>query len=70
MSDFPNQVGVQPAPAVEGDFASSNPRFSVLFGPGGAVAGPLGLVIGRFCWRSSTALRGPQARSRWSQPRF
>lgn len=61
MSDFPNQVGVQPAPAVEGDFASTNPRGSLLAGPGGFVAGASGLVIGRFCWRSSTALDGDNA---------
>ena len=61
MSDFPNQVGVQPAPAFEGDFASSNPRGSVLFGPGGAVAGPNGLTVGRFCWRSTTSLDGDGA---------
>ncbi len=61
MSDFPTQVGVQPAPAVEGDFASSNPRNSVLAGPGGFVAGASGLTIGRFCWRSQTALDGDGA---------
>lgn len=61
MSDFPSQVGVQPAPAVAGDFASANPRGSALFGPGGAIAGPSGLVVGRFCWRSSTALDGDNA---------
>lgn len=52
MGDFPNQVGVNPAPAVEGDFASANPRSMVLAGPGGLVAGNNGLVIGRFAWLS------------------
>lgn len=47
---FQTQVTNQPAPAVEGDFASQNPRWSVDFGPGGAVAGPSGLLVGRACW--------------------
>lgn len=47
---FQTQVSVQPAPAVEGDFASQNPRYTVDFGPGGAVAGPNGVVVGRACW--------------------
>lgn len=46
------QVNVQPAPAVAGDFASSNPRASVLAGPGGLVAGPNGCSVGRFAWAS------------------
>jgi hypothetical protein len=50
MPDFPNQVNTVPAIGVEGDFASSNPRFSTLSGPGGFVAGPSGVTIGRFCW--------------------
>lgn len=47
---FQTTVGVQPAPAVLGDFASTNPRQSVLAGPGGLVAGALGLTVGRFAW--------------------
>jgi hypothetical protein len=47
---FQSQVNVSPAPAVEGDFAGANPRFTVLAGPGGLVAGPSGCTIGRFCW--------------------
>lgn len=43
-------VYTQPALGVAGDFASTNPRFTVLDGAGGAVAGPLGLTIGLFCW--------------------
>jgi hypothetical protein len=50
MVDFPNQVNTQPALAVEGDFASTNPRFTVDAGPGGLVAGPSGVTVGRFCW--------------------
>ncbi len=50
MADFPNQVATQPAIAVEGDFSNTNPRFTVSAGPGGLVAGPGGVTIGRFCW--------------------
>jgi hypothetical protein len=58
MGDFPNQIGVQPAPAVEGDFASANTPFTVLAGPGGFVAGASGVTIGRFAWNVATALDG------------
>lgn len=48
---FQTQVGAQPAPGVEGDFASTNMnQYSVLAGPGGLVAGPDGLTAGRFAW--------------------
>ncbi len=50
MPDFPNQVNTQPAFAVEGDFIDTNPRFTVDAGPGGLVAGPGGVTVGRFCW--------------------
>ena len=50
MGGFQNVVNITPAPAVEGDFASSNPRASVLAGPGGLVAGPGGVTVGRFGW--------------------
>lgn len=45
-------INTQPAPAVAGDFATTNPRASALFGPGAAVAGSSGLVIGLFCWQT------------------
>lgn len=47
---FQGQVNVQPAVAVAGDFASTNPRNSVLAGAGGLVAGPNGVTVGRFAW--------------------
>ncbi|WP_233868702.1 structural cement protein Gp24 [Paraburkholderia adhaesiva] len=50
---FQQQVYVQPSPAVEGDFASANPRASVLAGPGSLVAGPDGVMVGRFAWAAS-----------------
>lgn len=47
---FQNQVNQQWAPAVEGDFASANPRATVLAGPGGLVVGAAGATVGRFGW--------------------
>lgn len=47
--NFQKQVNSQPAPAVEGDFASTNPRYSVLAGPNGIVAGSL-LIVARAAW--------------------
>jgi hypothetical protein len=54
MPDFQASVNIQPAPAVEGDFCSADPRASVLAGPGQLVAGPNGCVVGRFAWLDST----------------
>lgn len=54
--NFQTFVGTQPAPAVAGDFASANPRFSVDAGPGGLVAGASGLFVGRFAWWSQSQL--------------
>ena len=50
---FQTAVSVNPAPAIAGDFASTNPRHSVLAGPGGIVAGAAGLTVGRFAWLQS-----------------
>lgn len=47
---FQRQVNLAPALAVEGDFASANPRASVLAGEGGLVAGATGVTVGRFAW--------------------
>lgn len=47
---FQTQVGPQPAPAIEGDFASQNPYFTFDAGPGGLVAGSGGVTVGRFAW--------------------
>lgn len=47
---FPSTVqGVQ-AFAVPGDFADQNPRATVDAGPGGLVAGALGVAVGLFAW--------------------
>lgn len=47
---FQTQVNIMPAPAVAGDFASANPRASVLNGPGDPVAGANGVTVGLFAW--------------------
>lgn len=47
---FQNLVNLTPPPAVNGDFASTNPRAVVLAGPNGLIAGPQGLTIGQFAW--------------------
>lgn len=47
---FQRQVNLTQAPAVAGDFASSNPRATVLAGPGGLVAGAAGVTVGKFAW--------------------
>lgn len=64
MSNFQTQVNLQPAPAVAGDFASANPRATVLAGPGGLVAGSAipsgltigGVLVGRFAWAVAGAV--------------
>ena len=56
---FQTQVNINPAPALAGDFASANPRASVLAGPGALVAGPAGVVIGRFAWATSNGTTDP-----------
>lgn len=53
---FQTQVYGQPAPAVLGDFADSNPRFHVSAGPGGLVAGASGVTVGRFAWLSPSSI--------------
>lgn len=54
---FQQQVNVQPAIGVAGDFASTNPRFSVMADAGALIAGPSGLTVGLFCW----AQQAPQS---------
>ena len=69
MGDFANQVGTIQAPAVEGDWASANPRKSVLAGEGalvsgnGVIAGALvnGIVVGRFGWLSYATVDNDEA---------
>lgn len=50
MPAYQTTVNTQPAIGIAGDFASTNPRYTALFGAGGAVAGVGGVTIGLFCW--------------------
>lgn len=50
MTGFQKSVNLTPAPAVAGDFASANPRATVLAGPGGLVAGLADVTVGKFAW--------------------
>lgn len=61
MSSFQTQVNVQPAPGVEGDFCDTNPRATVDAGPGGLVAGALGVYVGRFAWLSMAEIDADNA---------
>lgn len=52
---FPRQVNVQPAIAVEGDFASANTnQFTVIAGVGAFIAGAQGLTVAAFAWADPT----------------
>ncbi len=61
MSGFQTFTNVLPAPGIAGDFASANPRATVLssqqYGNAGFVAGPNGLVIGLFAWLDAATRR-------------
>jgi hypothetical protein len=54
---FQTRVNLVQAPAVEGDFASSNPRASYDAGEGALVAGPAGVRVGRFAWADAATNR-------------
>jgi hypothetical protein len=47
---FQTVVNINQAPATPGQFASANPRASVLAGPGGFVADTGGVTVGMFAW--------------------
>jgi hypothetical protein len=51
---FQTTINVTQAPAVAGDFASTNPRHSSLSTPGGFIAGGSGLTVGLFAWADSS----------------
>lgn len=55
MSLFPNKVNLNQAPAVRGDFASQNPRASLLAGEGFLVAPVGGLIVGNFAFVAKVA---------------
>jgi hypothetical protein len=50
MSNFPSKININQAPAVRGDFASQNPRASMLAGQGALVAPVGGLIVGNFAF--------------------
>lgn len=52
---FQKQINLQPAPGVEGSFASSNPVVLYVTGPGGLISGALGAIVGRFGWATRQA---------------
>jgi hypothetical protein len=51
MAGFQRNVHAMPAPAVPGDFASTNPRRNVSGGVNALVAGTNGVTVGRFAWK-------------------
>lgn len=51
---FQTQVNANIGIGVAGDFASTNPRATVLAGAGELVAGAAGLIIGRFGWLNAS----------------
>lgn len=53
---FQTTVNAVQAPAVAGDFASANPRASVVAGPATLVAGTGGATVGRFGWADANGL--------------
>jgi hypothetical protein len=69
MTAFQTQVNANQAPAVEGDWASANPRGSVLAGEGALVAGRgvdggvsvAGIIMGRFGWLSFAGVDNDEA---------
>jgi hypothetical protein len=58
---FQTAVSYGPVPGIEGDFCDATPRSSVNAGPGGLIAGPQGVSVGRFAWWSEAMLDGDGA---------
>jgi hypothetical protein len=53
---FQQTVNLQQAAAVAGDFASANPRSSVVSHEGTLVAGATGVTVGRFAWATAAGV--------------
>jgi hypothetical protein len=53
---FQQSVKLQQAAAVAGDFASANPRASVVSHEGTLVAGTNGVTVGRFAWATGAGV--------------
>lgn len=63
---FQQQVNVEPALGVAGDFASMNPTANTLAGEGALVAGAGGVTVGKFGWIQAdgqTVLNAPPSGS-------
>lgn len=58
---YQTQVQYSQAPAVQGDFCNTNPRYFLNAGQFGCVSGPAGATIGRFCWASFDAIDADNA---------
>lgn len=62
---FQTQVGANMAPGIAGQFASANPRYSLLAGPGALIAGRApgvaGAIVARFAWLADNYLDGDNA---------
>lgn len=67
MTGFQGVINQYPAPAVEGDFASANPRSTVLAGEGSLVAGAGGVTVGRFAWVDTTDNKTTYSRGTYPQ---
>src|SRR6185437_8017273 len=50
MTGFQTTMYAQPAPGIEGDWASANPRRSMLTQGAPVFAGANGVTVGRFAW--------------------
>ena len=50
MADMQQSVNTLQSPGIPGHFASTNPYFTYVAGPGGLVAGTSGLTTARFAW--------------------
>lgn len=61
---FQSAVNYRAAPGVIGDFVSANPRWNVLGGPGGLVAGAAGVQIARFVWLDASLIDQDNAPTR------
>ncbi len=57
MSSFQTKINQYPAYAVEGDFASANPRVTMLPVDEITVAGTGGVTVGRFAWVTDNTVR-------------
>lgn len=53
---FQSVINQQPAPAVEGDFASANPNASVVAGDTALITGSAGVTVGRFAWATAAGV--------------